>query len=1183
MNNKKTITPLSPKRIEDEELERIKPYLEQLKLAIETEGVYNIALSGGYGSGKSSILKTFQHINSNKNSLLEDIKNIIRKNKKYNFLNVSLASFNKVKEENHGINSTSDIKGENEQERILEISILQQIFYHTKPSDIPESRFKRIANISFWTYVGVAILSVLWCLSTFILFRYDYIDRINPTNWSKDYPIDRLSVILFLITSIGVGIFSSKTFKFLKTSKVSKISISGELELGEGNDKSIFNEYIDEIIYFFERTKYDIIFIEDLDRFKNTNIFTKLREINILLNNAKTINRKIVFIYAIGDYFFDKQERVKFFDYIIPVIPFIDASNAKEQLKCLIKKHNLSPNVLSDEFISDVTIFISDIDMRLLTNIFNEFIIYRNILKGVISKDEELFAIITYKNIENGDFIELIQQRGKLYDLFYNKSKHTENIIKESIVEIDEKKKEIEEIEENNIININELKKIYLFEILSKVSTTTKAIDMESLLSTFDEIISNQKIEGINYNYNYNYYNGRRESFSFDFREIEKEIDAKHTYKERLKLIEAKNSDKIKRIEKEIYDLETKRRKIEKQNLAEILKPNQTDIRFEDFNNPQLMKNLLINGYINENYQDYISLFHEGTLNKKEIFYIRNVKSSSKPDFDFKPDNIENLVKEISPKYFETVSILNFHIVDFLGKNYTLYKEKYDAMIDLLSKGDDISIDFIQQYVLFEDKENKNLIQKIANKWQDFFEKVTTNYESERKERLLLLLIKYADTEDIISQNDNQIISDMIESNSGFLSLLEDISSDRIISVFKELEIKFIKLENPTDSTKIYFEDIYRSNRYKINIDNVLQMYLYERNDNGIDLFNTSNYSAIMDSNRYLKEYINKNIEEYIEKVYLNLEEEQNEKEEYYMQLLNNECIEEEQKVKIIKKVITEISQIEKIESTLIQEELFKNARVAPNWRNVIVFYNNSEDNINESLIEYLEKDEIKPELSKEKIEENESDFEYSLLVCNELSNDTYRELLKSCSSDYFNGDIDFSSLEGKKVIILIENDFQRFIKNIDKFTLERDEDVILLNSQVLTIENKFNYINHITNKYLQDIEILAMIGSIIIEKSEQNEFDYATIAPLIDNQKQIEHKIELIRIYNNKLTDSELIDRVSLLGDNYSNIFDGKRPKFEKTEYNRLLFNLLEKRNLIHRPKEEKDNFFRVQMKNRK
>src|SRR5690606_8793602 len=113
----------------------------------------------------------------------------------------------------------------------------------------------------------------------------------------------------------------------------------------------------------------------DLDRFDTTDIFTKLREINILLNNSKTINtkREINFIYAVGDDLFqDKKERVKFFDYIIPVIPFINSSNANEQLKNLIKNSGLKEDFFTKEFMSDVITFIDDIDMRLLTNIFHE-------------------------------------------------------------------------------------------------------------------------------------------------------------------------------------------------------------------------------------------------------------------------------------------------------------------------------------------------------------------------------------------------------------------------------------------------------------------------------------------------------------------------------------------------------------------------------------------------------------------------------------------------------------------------------------------------------------------------------------------------------------------------------------------------------------------------------------------
>ncbi len=67
--------------------------------------------------------------------------------------------------------------------------------------------------------------------------------------------------------------------------------------------ESIFNKYIDEIIYFFEVTKYDIVIFEDLDRLKNySGLFVKLREMNTLLNNSKIIKKnKITFVYAVSD------------------------------------------------------------------------------------------------------------------------------------------------------------------------------------------------------------------------------------------------------------------------------------------------------------------------------------------------------------------------------------------------------------------------------------------------------------------------------------------------------------------------------------------------------------------------------------------------------------------------------------------------------------------------------------------------------------------------------------------------------------------------------------------------------------------------------------------------------------------------------------------------------------------
>lgn len=119
-----SISSLAPKVLtKPEDIEKIQPYLNKLKETIDAKDVNNIALTGSYGSGKSTILKTFKALNP-----------------QYKFLNVSLAAFNQKDGE-------LELVEKEKLERLLEVSILQQIFYHVKPEKIPESRFKRIVNI----------------------------------------------------------------------------------------------------------------------------------------------------------------------------------------------------------------------------------------------------------------------------------------------------------------------------------------------------------------------------------------------------------------------------------------------------------------------------------------------------------------------------------------------------------------------------------------------------------------------------------------------------------------------------------------------------------------------------------------------------------------------------------------------------------------------------------------------------------------------------------------------------------------------------------------------------------------------------------------------------------------------------------------------------------------------------
>ena len=556
-NNEQLSISLAPKVItEESEKEKIKPYLDALIKAVNTKDVNNIAITGSYGSGKSTILKTFQ----------KEYKSCFR------FLNVSLASFNRINNESS--------KDSEKLERLLEISILQQIIYSVSPNKIPNSHFKRILNIPLWRKRIIAFLITLWVLCLLLFWKNNYIEIVNPNNWSIYKNLEWIGIIVSIITFLGFSFLSYKIIDLFRNSKISRFSIQGEIELNnnEIEDSSIFNQYLDEIIYFFQKTKYNILIIEDLDRFENTNIFTKLREINILLNNSNLIKEKVSFIYAISDDFFtDKRERVKFFEYIIPIIPFVNYYNAEEQLKKLIEESGLEKNIFSDDFISDITLFIDDIDMRLLVNIFQEFLVYKDIVGKINPVNEQLFAIITYKNIAPEDFNKLGSRQGKLFSLLNDKDKYVRNFIEEINKEISEKEKYIENYIERISIeypkNIEELKIIYLSHIFKEISSY-ESNDFQEALSDFDDVISK---ENIKYHYR-DYYSRSEGKYSFNFSEIEKQVNPNLSYEERKELIQNKQNDEVKRIKDEIQELQRQKKAIKNWSLKEIFKEDVVDI-----------------------------------------------------------------------------------------------------------------------------------------------------------------------------------------------------------------------------------------------------------------------------------------------------------------------------------------------------------------------------------------------------------------------------------------------------------------------------------------------------------------------------------------------------------------------------------------------------------------------------
>lgn len=338
--------PLTPIQDADED----KVYTEMLAYAVSQQDINNIAITGPYGSGKSSVILTFQ-----------------KSNPQWNYLNISLATF---KDHNKEIES-KDIDIET-----IEKSILQQLFYTVDQKTIPKSRLKRIETITIWDLIQKTIFIILWGLSFLIAFlpenklfeKFEIIKIINQ-------PIQQISLIAFLAFCI-IGLFLG--LKYIERVKEFKFKFhNSEIILNNNNNESILNKHLDEILYFFERTKFEIIIIEDLDRFENTEIFIRLRELNTLINNSQQIKRHIIFLYAIRDNMFIDKDRSKFFDFIVPIIPVINPTNAYD----LIRKNYINENInkelnnqIDDIFLNQISLYFDD--LRLVTNIFNEFELY---------------------------------------------------------------------------------------------------------------------------------------------------------------------------------------------------------------------------------------------------------------------------------------------------------------------------------------------------------------------------------------------------------------------------------------------------------------------------------------------------------------------------------------------------------------------------------------------------------------------------------------------------------------------------------------------------------------------------------------------------------------------------------------------------------------------------------------
>lgn len=325
------------------EFDQLSDYTEALDHIFEDDDIKNIAISGPYGSGKSSLLKAYEERLKTISSKDKYDKTISNQSfpKGVKFLYISLAHFVSTEsEENHKDNPENIYK-----EKDVEGKILNQLIQQIPEKDITLTNFRVKRDIDKKKCLLITA-GIVFVIFSFLYFRFfnvigSWVDNIQipamqhyedpdysfARNDFLNFAVGYMYIKHYILTMMKIKLFSVLKWEFFPflliapsigilfwliyelTKMLSarhffkKLSIQGnEIELFNESNDSYFDKYLNEVIYLFEKIDNDVVIVfEDLDRFDSVNVFERLREINTLSNIRRKESGKSVLRFFLYD------------------------------------------------------------------------------------------------------------------------------------------------------------------------------------------------------------------------------------------------------------------------------------------------------------------------------------------------------------------------------------------------------------------------------------------------------------------------------------------------------------------------------------------------------------------------------------------------------------------------------------------------------------------------------------------------------------------------------------------------------------------------------------------------------------------------------------------------------------------------------------------------------------------
>ena len=1062
-----------------------------INTAINDKDILNIGVTGPYGSGKSSILKT----------LREDFNDC------HSYLPISLAT----------LKSTVQKETANDEElnRRIEYSILQQILYREPSDKLPNSRIKRIIHHDAKVLKRISLECVFFIIAVLIVFEPKWC--VVPS-FSRLFNFREWNILFDTIAAGYLFYCCYRTVgKFIQSfsnSSLNKLNLKvGEISIK--NENSIFNKHLDEIIYFFQVTDYDVVIIEDLDRFNNTDILLKLRELNLILNSAhKTIGKKITFIYAIKDDLFENKDRTKFFDYIETVIPVINYSNSKEKLAEALREKGYivgDTGHFNIEDIEDIAFFIND--MRLLKNIVNEFHQYWKKL-GTDGESIKLLpikalAMITFKNFLPQEFVKLHGRDGRIYQCLSQKETYISLALKTIESKFTELQKESETLKRTIHLSQNELRQIYA-ERVRKELARYSYIYIDEEKKPIDEVLNDLKL--FNHIWKNGYaecnnpqsYSATKLKVNINTKQIETQLNQHHTYLERLESIEGginqltKTQRKLEFEKSEIRSLKVNEL-CEKYNIHEnecYTRHALTDL--EDF--------FIQKGYIGEDYYDYISFFYDDLISQPDHDFILSVKTDKHKGYSYHLDKPSDVLKNMRLPLFRSAAALNIDLIECLISNHE-NEEKLNLLIDTLIHKDSKN-NFLEEY---HNSANKPLMlfAKLYNEHTQWLWDYCVNKASTGSSFLMVAYFMVCDKENL-SANERQWL------NTHF-DLIETLHSQMSENDFNIL-IKGCHFVSINNSRIELLNFIIDNNLYQINTHNLLMV----ANHCGFSTIskNELTLTRILNiNNASISGYLLTNLAGCIAHFSTNVKDESSES---ILKILNDESIDITHKREYLSKQQNAIEDLFDIENEDMINLAIELNIVSGSWNNVVKYY--AKYNWNETLATYIDN-------RAHEIGETEIDIPDNIELINQVMKN-----MSAVSLQQLAGSInayDFNELNN--------------LKEFDADNVER-----LLNSN-FSISQTRTIIDKCNRTVIQESPKIGHIVAIEYLKEPWN-VEVNKLIAAASSIPDIETKLKLATsiITRSDIENSIIASLMNILPTKYHQLNEkGRRVRLEATEYN--------------------------------